>query len=170
MVRLCASGTANGDFRVAENSPALKLGFVNFPMDQFGVQKPQLKALARTAQMPESVKSAVPSPTPPPAPPSEIWQAKVRNIAGLGDRSVDGLPDETGVLVMDVPATSPAAKAGLQKDDVIIACNDQPVHNVNDLEKHRSAAAGKKLSITLIRKQKQMIVALQEPQQNGETK
>ena len=63
---------ANGDFRVSENSPALKLGFVNFPMDQFGVQMPALKALARTPQMPESVKSAAPSPAPPPAPPSEI--------------------------------------------------------------------------------------------------
>ena len=44
---------ANGDFRVKEGSPALKLGFVNFPMDQFGVQKPELKAIARTPEMPK---------------------------------------------------------------------------------------------------------------------
>ena len=43
---------ANGDFRVKEGSPALKLGFVNFPMDQFGVQKPEFKAIVRTPQMP----------------------------------------------------------------------------------------------------------------------
>ncbi len=29
---------ADGDYRVSENSPALKLGFKNFPMDQFGHQ------------------------------------------------------------------------------------------------------------------------------------
>ena len=52
---------ANGDFRVKEGSPALKLGFVNFPMDRFGVQKPQLKAIARTPPMP---KLAAPSATP----------------------------------------------------------------------------------------------------------
>jgi len=52
---------------------------------------------------------------------------------------------------------------------VIISCNDQPVRTVNDLEKHRAAAAGKKLSITLIRKQKQMTIALPEVQQNEET-
>jgi len=52
---------ANGDFRVKEGSPALKLGFVNFPMDQFGVQKPELKAIARTPTMP---KLATPSATP----------------------------------------------------------------------------------------------------------
>ena len=38
---------AHGDYRVMAGSPALALGFVNFPMDQFGVQKPELKAVAR---------------------------------------------------------------------------------------------------------------------------
>ena len=36
------------DYRVKDNSPALALGFKNFPMDQFGVTHPKLKALART--------------------------------------------------------------------------------------------------------------------------
>lgn len=43
---------AEGDFRVAEDSPALELGFVNFPMDRFGVQKPALKSIARTPTIP----------------------------------------------------------------------------------------------------------------------
>ena len=38
---------ASGDFRVKPGSPALALGFKNFPMNQFGVQKPELKAIAR---------------------------------------------------------------------------------------------------------------------------
>ena len=38
----------SGNFRVKEGSPALALGFKNFPMDVFGVQKPSLKAIART--------------------------------------------------------------------------------------------------------------------------
>src|SRR6266568_481779 len=45
-------GPAHGDYRVKEGSPALSLGFVNFPMDRFGVQKPALKALARTPVLP----------------------------------------------------------------------------------------------------------------------
>ena len=44
---------AAGDFRVKEGSPAFKIGFRNFPMDQFGVKKPSLKALARTPVIPE---------------------------------------------------------------------------------------------------------------------
>ena len=43
---------AKGDFRVKEGSPAEKVGFKNFPMDQFGVKKPSLKALARTPVIP----------------------------------------------------------------------------------------------------------------------
>jgi len=35
-----------GDFRVQPDSPALALGFENFPMDQFGVRKASLRALA----------------------------------------------------------------------------------------------------------------------------
>jgi hypothetical protein len=43
---------AHGDYRVNEGSPAQSLGFVNFPMDRFGVQKPALKTLARTPVLP----------------------------------------------------------------------------------------------------------------------
>jgi hypothetical protein len=41
----------SGDYRVKDNSPALKIGFKNFPMDQFGVTSPRLKAEARTPQL-----------------------------------------------------------------------------------------------------------------------
>ena len=38
---------AKGDYRVRPNSPALKLGFKNFPMDQFGTLKPEFCAEAQ---------------------------------------------------------------------------------------------------------------------------
>jgi len=34
---------AKGDYRVQPNSPALELGFKNFPMDNFGVLKPEFQ-------------------------------------------------------------------------------------------------------------------------------
>jgi hypothetical protein len=43
---------ARGDYRVRGGSPALKLGFTNFPMEQFGVRKPELRAVARKPQLP----------------------------------------------------------------------------------------------------------------------
>jgi hypothetical protein len=43
---------AAGDYRVREGSPALRVGFQNFPMNEFGVQWPKLKAIARTPELP----------------------------------------------------------------------------------------------------------------------
>jgi hypothetical protein len=148
-----------GDFRVKEGSPALKLGFVNFPMDQFGVQKPELKAIARTPEIPKLRKPDGPTRKVQFVKPvNYAWQARIRDISGLGERSAYGLPDESGVLLLNVPAASPAAKAGLQKDDVIIACNGQPVRTMNDLQELRDAAAGDKLTVSIIRKQKRLTV------------
>lgn len=55
---------AKGDFRVKDESPALKIGFKNFPMDRFGVQKPSLKAIARSPSFSrESPRKAPAAPT-----------------------------------------------------------------------------------------------------------
>jgi hypothetical protein len=43
---------ARGDFRVKDGSPALAIGFKNFPMDRFGVQSPRLRSIARAPEIP----------------------------------------------------------------------------------------------------------------------
>jgi membrane-associated protease RseP (regulator of RpoE activity) len=154
---------ANGDFSVKEGSPALKLGFVNFPMDRFGVQKPELKAIARTPEMPRIGNSGRPARKDPSVQRvSYAFQSQIRDISGLGDRSAYGLPDESGVLLLDVTAGSAAAKAGLRKDDVVRTCNGQPVRTVADLQKLRDKAAGRKLTILIIRKQNQATVEVRD--------
>jgi hypothetical protein len=55
---------ARGDYRVKNGSPALALGFKNFPMDQFGVRKPALKKIARTPVLP-GAGDAAPAPQQP---------------------------------------------------------------------------------------------------------
>lgn len=115
---------ARGDYRVREGSPALALGFVNFAMDRFGVQKPALKAIARTPALPQA-KSATPPATPAARDltPRPWLGASVRSIADQGEMSAYGLPGVAGVLVLDVPPDSALAKAGLQKGDVILSVN-----------------------------------------------
>lgn len=149
---------ARGDFRVKDDSPAIKLGFVNFPMDQFGVQRPELKKIARMPVIPTFKQEAKPEQVTPSV--HYIWQAKARDIHGLGDRSAFGLPDESGVLLVDVPETSFMARAGLQKDDVIVTCNGTAVKTLKDLDAQRDKAAGQKLSLGLIRKQQPTRVEL----------
>jgi membrane-associated protease RseP (regulator of RpoE activity) len=151
---------ANGDFRVKDGSPALKLGFENFPMDQFGVKKPELKAIARTPEIPAIAR--LPQASRPVKRVNVALQAAIRDIAGLGDRSAYGLADESGVLVLNVPASSPAAKAGLQQDDVIVACNGQPVRTAFDLQKLRDKAAGQPLTLVVSRKQKKVSIEAKE--------
>ncbi|MGY0038042.1 right-handed parallel beta-helix repeat-containing protein [Pedobacter sp. NJ-S-72] len=43
---------ANGNYRVKDGSPALKLGFKNFSMNDFGVTSPSLKAIAQRVNIP----------------------------------------------------------------------------------------------------------------------
>ncbi|MFI5379119.1 MAG: PDZ domain-containing protein [Tepidisphaerales bacterium] len=144
---------AAGDFRVKEGSPALKLGFVNFPMDQFGVVSPRLKAIARTPEIPSLKGAVAESGRVVVKRPGYLFQAQVRDISGLGDRSAYGLPGEFGVLMLNAAADSPAAKAGLQKDDVILACNGVTTKTVKDIQQLQDAAAGKKLTLSVSRKQ-----------------
>lgn len=113
---------AKGDYRVQENSPALKLGFSNFPMNNFGVRKTGLKAIARTPALPE--QRTVPEAGASRDVSVRPWLgASVRNIADQGEMSAHGLPGITGVLVLDVPAGSVLARHGLQKGDVILSVN-----------------------------------------------
>jgi len=105
-----------GDFRVADDSPALKIGFRNFPMDQFGVISPRLKRLAKTAPIPELMSPANFAP-------DEVRNflgAKVKSVTTLGEQSAAGLADLKGVLVLVVPAGSLAQQSGLRANDVIL--------------------------------------------------
>ena len=150
---------AHGDYRVKKNSPALALGFVNFPMNQFGVQKPELKAIARTPQFPQqkltTSVSAARDTTP------VRWLgASVRNIRDEGEMSAFGLPGVTGVLVLEVREDSDLSKAGLRKSDVIFSVNGESTPDTTALLKQVPASAGKSLHIGVSRDQKQLLIQL----------
>jgi S1-C subfamily serine protease len=151
---------ARGDYRVKDGSPALALGFVNFPMNQFGVQKPELKAIARVPQLPQSKISAATS-TVRDAAPATWLGVSVRNIRDEGEMSAFGLPGVTGVLVLEVPAESPLAKAGLRKNDVILSVNGAKTADTAALRRQAPAlAAGSSLKIGISRDQKEIVISL----------
>jgi hypothetical protein len=151
---------AHGDYRVKDGSPALALGFVNFPMDQFGVQKPELKAIARVPQLPQPKMPAA-TITARDITPVTWLGASVRNITGEGEMSAFGLPGVTGVLVLEVPADSASAKAGLRKNDVILSVNGAKTADTAALLRQAPAMpAGNSLKIGISRDQKEMFVQL----------
>ena len=120
---------ASGDFTVLPGSPVFDIGFVNFPQDRFGVYSPALKKLAAQPEIPTLNYTSV----------SLLQQkyewlkASVRPVNGPGDRSAFGLPDEKGIILLDVPEGSPLQAAGLATGDVIRKLNNHTLNSVDNL-------------------------------------
>jgi hypothetical protein len=153
---------ATGNYNVSPDSPALQLGFANFEMHAFGVQAPELKAIARTPELPSisRPKSVTLDSTRSPA--VVLWEgAKVRNIVGLDEVSAAGTPGETGVTVLEAPPESAAAKAGLTSGDVILGFNNRSVKDTQDLLRYtKQAGRGTHASISILRYQQESGVSI----------
>ncbi len=149
---------ARGDYRVKDGSPALALGFVNFAMNRVSVQKPELKAIARTPELPR-LKESSPRAVQRAADPVTWLGTSVRNITGEGEMSAFGLPGVTGVLVLEVPAKSALAKAGLQKNDVILSVNGEKIADTAALlQQAHASPANDSLKLGVSRDQKEIVV------------
>jgi hypothetical protein len=144
---------AAGDFRVKEGSPALTLGFVNFPMDRFGVRGARLKAMARTPEIPPVKTASVDSPVPMD---EADWQgAKLRMLAGQEFSAIGVAADAKGVFAAAVPEGSGAFGAGLRRGDLIRQVNGQAVRNAREFLNAVTAAPGEhELECEVIRNQK----------------
>ncbi len=141
---------AAGDYRVKPDSPALALGFKNFPMDLFGVKKSALRAIARTPKLPAFAPSARPQTA------SDDQQttwlgATVRTISGE-EYSAFGVSKESGgVQLLTVPPGSPAARADLRANDLIQGLGGTRIANIADLAKAQAPTPG--TTIRVIRDQ-----------------
>jgi len=125
---------ANLDFTVAENSPAITLGFVNFPMDQFGVQNEYFKSIAKTPEVPV-IKD--PSEQGNQGSPTVAWlRNNIKSVDSEQEQSAYGLNTPEGVIILSVWKHSPAVKNnGLKKGDVILEAQGLKVKNVKDFFK-----------------------------------
>jgi hypothetical protein len=153
---------AHGDFRVKDGSPALKLGFVNFPMDQFGVHTPRLKAMARTPEIPPLTTGGEKSP----AATGEVnWRgAKLRKIAGQEFSAIGVAADVVGVFAAEVPEGSAAFAAGLRQGDLIQQVNHQAVRTAEEFLGAVNAAPNEQqVEFEIIRNQKTKPLRINAP-------
>jgi len=149
---------ANGDYRVADKSPAIKLGFKNFVMDKFGVQKAELKAIARTPVMPalrqtemEMVVNG-----------SSYWQgATVKSLSGEEFSAFGVSKEDGGIHLKHVPAGSFAAGAGLKTNDLVLSANGKSIKTIAGLLKATNNAKGKSLNIRYVSGQKSSTVTME---------
>ncbi|MFO0816500.1 MAG: PDZ domain-containing protein [Pirellulales bacterium] len=144
---------AKGDYRVKHGSPALQLGFVNFPMDQFGVTLPRLKALARTPEFPTLEIPANGKEVRQPH--KHYWlQAQVKNLEGE-EFSAFGVSKESGgIALVEVPSDSPASQYGFQRGDLIQSIDAMPVRNFSELMQRQYQSSTVPMTVGIVRGQK----------------
>ena len=152
----------NGDFRVKEGSPAMKLGFKNFPMDQFGVKKPSLRTIAKTpvvtlpGQVAESSKKrgGSKSPTNVAVTINRIWLGATLKDLRSEDFSAFGVSKEAGGVVLTVvPKGSAAAEAGLKTGDLVQGVDGTSVSTSKLLFKLLTSKTPETLKLNVVRNQ-----------------
>ena len=148
---------AKGDFRVSEDSPALKLGFKNFPMDRFGVKKPSLKAIARTPEIPPMQAE-----TKKRGPATGEWLGARLQELGSGAFSAYGIAeDDGGVAIIEVPKASAAARAGLKSGDLLMQINGSKVSKVGQIRRLTEESETRSLTLKIVREQALMTLKLE---------
>ncbi len=150
---------ARADFRVKPGSPAFNIGFKNFPMDQFGVKKPALKAIARTPVIPKPRMAEQREPSRPAAARMPIFNAywlgaKLHSLTGEEYSAYGVARDDGGVALVEVPPASMAAQAGFKTNDLIQRLNGKKVINVDALLKAYGEVGEAPLKVLTVRNQK----------------
>ena len=147
---------SNADFRVKDESPALEIGFKNFPMDQFGVKKPSLRKIARTPEIP-SIRSKTSSGNKGKAVvvAKKTWLgATLKDLSGVEFSAYGVSQEEAGVALADVPAGSAAGESGLKSGDLIQGVNGRAVKNIAQFFRVLSADKSVTLKLKVVRDQK----------------
>jgi len=77
----------------------------------------------------------------------------------VSEQIADRLGVETGAWIHDVAPGTPAARAGLAADDVIVRCNDEPIGSMEELSiAVRDRDVGDRVTITYVRGGRQQTV------------
>lgn len=155
---------ARGDYTVTNAALASAAGFINFPMDDFGVRPARLKALA--------LQPAYPLPSPRR---HEGRQETARTLQGLtlksvqtpGEQSAAGLGSIAGVLVLAVEAASSGEAAGFRPRDVIVGTGQdaqgafQPIADMSSLL--ALLASGQEVDLVVVRDQGRIVLRWPRP-------
>jgi hypothetical protein len=152
---------AKGDYRLKEGSPALKAGYENFPMDQFGVKKPKLKAVAKTPAIP-ALQSEAETPATADAPPQYWLGALLHSLTGEEFSAFGTAREDGGVQLAKVSQGSPAAKAGFLENDLIQGVNGKKVTKTADLFANLIRLGDEALKVSVIRNQKPVTLAVSQ--------
>ena len=132
-------------------------------MNNFGVQRTELKTIARTPKitLPRFQPGSSASKQPPKKVVPKDWLgAKVQDIKGE-EYSAFGIGKGAGgVHLADVPEGSEAANAGFKTGDVILELDSKPTRSVREVQRLFRNARGKTMRIVVYRNQKRVVIRL----------
>lgn len=132
------------DLRLKDKSPAFKMGFKEFPLDEFGSTVPEYRKEAMEAhakydkdifagETGESKDDQI-----------HNWMgAQVKNMTTDTEKSAAGIDDIKGVILVNVPGKSVLYKAGGRSGDVILEVNGKGIRTMKDLQREVGMAKGK---------------------------
>ena len=147
-----------GNFRVNDDSPALKIGFKNFSMDKFGVQNPELKVIAKQPSIPNlKIQSEEETRVK-----TKQWLgATLKNIETIEEQSSYGTHSLNGVIILKIDKNSKLTKSALKEGDVIIGFADKKIKNISNFldvfDKNSFRESGK---VFIVRNQKEINIKL----------
>ena len=122
-----------GDFNVTDNSPAFRVGFKNFPMNEFGVSTKEFKKMAGTPpfRLPESVASNIflREKT------KKLLGAKIKTLTTDAEVTATGIFEKSGALLVSVSSDCALAQLGFRVDDVIMEIDGVKINNDTKLIK-----------------------------------
>ncbi|RFP17846.1 peptide-binding protein [Duganella sp. BJB488] len=156
---------AEGDYTVTNAALAARIGFVNFPMHDFGVRPARLKALAAAPAYPQP--NAAATAAAPPHSAQTLEGLLLKPVETLGEQSAAGLGAATGLRVLAVRAGSRGEAAGLRARDAIIGAGRAGQGGIAPVAEFVSLqallAAGGDLELLVVRDQARIVVRWQQP-------
>jgi hypothetical protein len=153
---------SKGDFTVRNEALAKQIGFKNFPMDQFGVKKASLRAVAKTPELP--TVDIKPDTTPVKAAEKmlvTVW-ANAQLIEPKGDALSAYGADLTGggVAVYQLNPKSPLSTNGLKQGDLIQELNGKKILTIADLQRVVNEIQDGKFEFKVLRNQSETTIPL----------
>lgn len=160
--KLVFADDVSGNYTVTPGSDPFLSGFKNIPMNEFGVQKPELKKLAQQPKISPMISASL-SDLATKGDERFFLGGKIKSVIGQDERSAYGLPSAHGVIIISAGNDSLAAK-GLQSGDVITGINNIVINTVGELVYNiTSLTCAKIKTFTIYRNQKILNITITRP-------
>ena len=121
---------SKGDFTVQNKEALLKIGFVNFDMQHFGVMSKKLKAISKTPKIPTLLFNTSEKPAI-----TDLWMGTFITEPKQAAMSAFGVGFEVeGIAIGEIKNKSTLEQIGLKNGDLMIGLNGEKTNSIKKLK------------------------------------